>query len=169
MIPVARAHGPFTMVQVYAAYVTTCELLVVGNLDQQTLCGGCLAAFAKLLPRHERAEFLDGLNKRGTSKKGVRLSTRNWVASFAPGTTRFVTTVVKVHGTMSASEAIVSGIRVLRITLNYLFVYAVEPFGSRVDWMRVVDHEAGYVDFAPWHDPGGPLEPWFSAGTGKAG
>jgi hypothetical protein len=57
----------------------------------------------------------------------------------------------------------------MRITLNYLFVYAVEPPGSPVDWMRVVDHEAGYVDFAPWDDPGGPLEPWFSAGTGKAG
>src|SRR5215471_172058 len=171
-IPAARAHGPYTAAQVRAAYATTRDLLIAGNLDWPTLRGGYPAAFAKLLPRQERTQFLGELNKRGISKNGDPLSTRGEVASFAPGTTRFVTTVIKVHGTVSAGETTnaAAGTRVLRITFNYLFTYAVEPPGSPVDWMRIVDHQAGYVDFAQWDDPGGPLEGWFDlTGGGVAG
>jgi hypothetical protein len=168
-IPAAKAHGPYTAAQVHAAYVSVRDMLVAGNLDWPTLRGGYPAAYAKLLPRQERAFFTGNLNKRGTSKDGAVLSTRDWVASFAPGTTRFVTSVVKVEGTMSASEATDSSGRVLRITVDYLFTYAVEPPGSPADWMRVVDQESGYFDLAQWDDPAGPLEPWAFTGTSHAG
>jgi hypothetical protein len=55
---------------------------------------------------------------------------------------------------------------VLRIKLDYLFVYAVERPGNPADWLRVVQQRYGYVDFAQWDDPGGPLEPWYSV-TGE--
>jgi hypothetical protein len=159
-VPTARARGQFTAAQVRAAYQTTRTLLIAANLDWPTLRGGTPTAFADLLTSDQRHEFLTGLGKKGRDSHGFPLSTREWVTSFAPGTTKFVTTVVKVHGSMSATTAVSSGTTVLRIKVNYLFVYAVEPPGLPSDWMRVVDQEYGYVDFATWDDPGGPLEPW---------
>lgn len=103
-------------------------------------------------------------------KKGFALGTRGWVTSFAPGTTRFVTTVVKVHGSMSAGETVSSGRTVLRVKADYLFVYAIEPPGHPEDWMRIVVQDADILDFAQWDDPGGLLEPWaLSVGGSTAG
>jgi hypothetical protein len=168
-VPAARAHGPFTAAQVQAAYQTTRKLLIAANLDWPTLRGGTPNAFASLLTSGQRHEFLTGLGKKGLDKQGFQLSTRDWVTSFAPGTTKFVTTVVKVHGSMSATTAVSSGSTVLRIKVNYLFVYAVEPPGLPGDWMRVVDQEYGNVDFATWDDPGGQLEPWTQISGSTAG
>jgi hypothetical protein len=159
-VPRARPHGQFTAAQVQAAYQTTRKILIAANLDWPTLRGGTPTAFANLLTSDQRHEFLTGLGKKGLDSHGFPLSTRDWVTSFAPGTTKFVTTVVKAHGSMSATTAVSSGTTVLRIKVNYLFVYAVEPPGLPGDWMRVVDQEYGHVDFATWDDPGGPLEPW---------
>jgi hypothetical protein len=168
-IPPARAHGPYTAAQVRAAYETTRKLLIAANLNWPTLRGGPPTAFADLLTRQQRAQFLAGLRTRALAKDGTAQNTRTWVTSFAPGSTTFVTTVIKVHGRMSAGTATVSGTEVLRITFSYLFAYAVEPPGDPADWMRIVQRQYGSVDFAPWDDPGGPLEPWASVGGGAAG
>jgi hypothetical protein len=80
-----------------------------------------------------------------------------------------VTTVIKVHGKMSAGTATDSGTVVLRINFDYLFVYAVEPPGVPANWMRIVQQRYGYVEFTQWDDPGGPLEPWISVSGGPAG
>jgi hypothetical protein len=96
----------------------------------------------------------------GTDKIGAPRSTRALVMSFAPGTTAFVGQTVKVHSTMRALVARDAGRPVLRIHVDSLFVYAVEPPGHPADWMRVVDRSYGDVDFATWDDPGGALEPW---------
>lgn len=168
-IPAARAHGPYTTAQVRSAYKTTRKLLIAGNLDRPTLLGGAPTAFADLLPRQERSQFLGGLHTRALYKDGSEQNTRTWVSSFAPGSVSFVTTVIKVRGTMSASTATESGTVVLRITFDYLFVYAVEPPGDPADWMRIVQQQYGSVDFAQWDDPGGPLEPWITVGTNSSG
>jgi len=89
------------------------------------------------------------------------------VVDAASGT---VTTVIKVHGTMSARAASESGTPVLRVRFDYLFVFAVEPPGDPAGWMRIVQQQYGSVDFASWDEPGGPLEPWvYDTGVGTAG
>jgi hypothetical protein len=167
-VPAGRAHGPYTAAQVRSALETTRRLLIAGNLDWPTLRGGAPAAFAGLLTSQERQEFMAGLHTTALNHDGSERNTRTWVSSFVPGT-RFVTTVIKVHGTMSASTATDSGSEVLRIKVNFLFVYAVEPAGHPADWMRIVQHRYGYVDFARWDDPGGALEPWYSVGGQTGG
>ena len=167
--PPARPVGGFTAAQVAAAYTTTRKLLIAANLDRQTLLGGPPTAFAKLLTARQRAEFLAGLNKRGVHKGGYPVSTRKWVASFAPGSAELIGNVIKVHGTMSARAVRQSGTVVLAIEVNYIFGYAIEPPHHPADWMRLLDHQYGSIDFAPWDDPGGALEPWDRTIIGNAG
>jgi hypothetical protein len=167
--PRARPVGGFTAAQVAAAYATARKLLIAANLDRQTLLGGPPAAFAKLLTARQRAEFLASLDKKGLDKDGSRLSTRLWVASFAPGSTELIGNVIKVHGTMSARPVRESGGVALAIVVNYIFAYAIEPPHDLANWMRLLDHQYGSFDFAPWDDPGGALEPWDRTIIGHAG
>ncbi len=169
VIPSAKPVGSFTAAQVNRAYETTRQLLIAANLDKQTLLGGAPAAFANLLTKQQRTEFLAGLDKTGVNRGGYPLSTRKWVASFAPGSAEFIGNVIKVHGVMSARTAREAGGTVLDIQVNYLFAYPVEPPGDPSDWMRVIDHQYGSVAFAQWDDPRGPLEPWDQTLIGNAG
>jgi hypothetical protein len=159
-IPAAAPHGPFTASAVAAAYATTRRLLIAQNLDQTTLLGGAPTAFADVLTAQQRGQFIAGLDKIGLNKQGYELSTRTWVASFAPGTTALIGTVIKVHGTMSARSTVDKGSTILDIDVNYRFVYVVEPPHAPADWMRVVGQVTGYIEFDDWQDPGGPLQPW---------
>jgi hypothetical protein len=171
-VPAAVAHGPYSAAVVQAAYTDVRKLLTAANLDPATLKGGSPTAFADLLTTQERAYFVDRLDQTGLDSKGYQRSTRGWVASFAPGTTSLIGSVIKAHGTMSAGITQISGHEVLRIHLDYVFVYPVEPPGQPGDWMRVVDRNYGDVDFATWDDPGGALEPdlylWNGGGTAGA-
>jgi hypothetical protein len=167
--PAAAPVGGFTRAQVAAAYETTRKLLIAANLDKQTLLGGPPTAFASLLTAKQRAIFLAGLNKSGVDKYGSPLSTRAWVASFAPGSADLIGNVIKVHGTMSARAVTRSGTVVLAIEVNYLFAYAVEPPHEPTDWTRIVDHEYGTIDFAHWDGRAGALQPWDNATIGRAG
>jgi hypothetical protein len=160
--PAARPVGSFSAAQVKAAYATARAMLIAADLDPQTLRGEQPAAFARLLTRAQRATFLADLDILGLDKHGNPISTRTWVASFAPGSTDFIGTV-KVRGTMTARTVRRSGTVVLAIRVNYVFAYAIEPPNDPVDWMRVVVHEYGDIDFARWDDPGGALEPWDQA------
>jgi hypothetical protein len=169
VVPGAKPVGSFTAAQVTKAYQTTRRLLIAANLDMQTLLGGAPTAFADLLTKQQRSDFLSVLNKKGVNSGGYPLSTRKWVASFFPGSAEFIGNVIKVHGTMSAQTAHEAGGTVLAIQVNYIFAYAVEPPGNPSDWMRVLDHQYGSVDFAQWDDPGGPLEPWDQTIIGNAG
>lgn len=167
--PAARQTGVFTPAQVAAAYAMTRRMLIAANLDERTLLGGPPTAFASLLTVSQRAVFLAGLNKTGVDRAGYPLSSRSWVASFAPGSTELIGNVIKVHGTMSARAVRESGTTVLAISVNYRFGYAVEPPHDPTDWMRVVDHEYGAIDFARWDGPRGALEPWDNAVIENAG
>jgi len=169
IVPAARAHGPYAAAVVRSAYETTRQLLIAGNLNWPTLRGDPPTAFADLLTKQEREQFLTGLRSRALDKDGTEQNTRTWIASFAPGSTQFVTTTVKVHGQMSASVARDSGSEVLRINFDYIFVYAVEQPGNPSNWLRIVVQESGSVDFTQWDDPGGPLEPWYNSGGSTAG
>jgi HAMP domain-containing protein len=169
VIPAARAHGPYAAAQVRSAYETTRELLIAGNLDWPTLRGGAPKAFEKLLIKSELKAFLAGLHSTKVDKNGEEENTRGWITTFAPGSAKFVTTVVKVHGTMKASVIHQSGTPVLRITVDYIFVYVVEPPGDPADWMRVVQQQTGTVDFARFDEGGGSFEPWYSVSGTTAG
>ena len=169
VIPSAKPVGSFTAAQVKGAYEATRKLLIAANLEEQTLLGGAPNAFAGLLTKQQRDDFLAGLKKTGVNKGGYPLSTRKWVASFAPGSAELIGNVIKVHGVMSAQTAREAGGVALAIQVDYLFAYAVEPPGNPSDWMRVIDHQYGSVDFAQWDDPGGPLEPWDQTIIGNAG
>lgn len=159
----AAPHGPFTASEVAAAYATARKLLIAQNLDRTTLLGGAPTAFADLLSPQQRAQFTAGLDKIGLDKHGEPLSTRDWVASFAPGTTSLIGTVIKVTGTMSARSAMDQGDTVLDIDVDYRFVYAVEPPHAPADWMRVVGQVNGYFEFSTLQDPGGALQPWVAS------
>jgi hypothetical protein len=169
VIPSAAPAGSFTATQVMAAYETTKALLIAANLNEQTLLGGAPTAFADLLSKLQRGQFLAGLNTTGVNSGGYPLSTRKWVTSFAPGSAELIGNVIKVHGVMSARTATASGTTVLAVDVNYLFAYPVEPPGDPGDWMRIVDHQYGSMQFAQWDDPGGPLEPWDQTIIGNAG
>jgi hypothetical protein len=158
--PPAESVGGFTPAQVAAAYATTGELVAAASLDRPTLLGGQPAAFERLLTAGQRAVFTAGLGAHGLGRDGRPLSTRSWVASFAPGTARLDGGVIKVSGTMDAAAVTESGRQVLRVEVNYSFVYAVEPPHNTTDWSRVVTRQYGSVDFARWDDPHGALEPW---------
>jgi hypothetical protein len=163
VLPVPEPTRSFTAAQVDAAYETTRNLLLAQNLDRTTLLGGDPTAFANLLDPKQRAQFAAGLNKVGLAKDGAPLSSRAWVASFAPGTTVLVGSVTKVHGTMSAREATDQGSEVLDIDVNYRFAYAVEPPRAPQDWMRIVGQVHGYIQFTNWDSSNGSLLPWVSS------
>jgi hypothetical protein len=169
VVPGARPTGDFTAAQVKAAYTDTRKVLIAADLDGQTLRGGAPDAFANLLIPQERSDFVEGLDKIGLDKQGFELSTRAWVVSFAPGSTEFIGTTIKVHGVMSAGTTTDNGRPVLRIDFNYIFVYPIEPPHLPADWMRVVGHAHGDVEFAQWDDPGGSLEPWVQMDLDRAG
>ena len=160
VLPVPEPTRSFTAAQVDAAYETTRNLLIAQNLDRATLLGGAPSAYANLLDPKQRTQFTAALDKVGMAKDGSPLSSRAWVASFAPGTTALVGSVIKVHGTMRATEATDQGSQVLDIHVNYRFVYAVEPPHAPQDWMRVVGQVAGYIEFTNWDSSGGTLLPW---------
>jgi hypothetical protein len=162
VLPAAHAIRGYSAAEVQAAYATTRMLLIAAELDPKTLRGGAPDALASLLIAQQRQFFVSGLDKIGVDKQGDPVSTRNWVTSFAPGTTTLIGPVIKVHGTMSASVGELDGRQALRVHVDYLFVYPVEPPGEPADWMRVVDRNYGDVDFAAWDDPGGALEPWLN-------
>ena len=168
IVPPAASAGDFTAAQVAAAEQTSRKILIAAELDWPTLRGGAPTAFASLLSSQQRAYFLDNL-RNNTLKDDVVLNTRAWVVSFAPGTTTFVTNVVKVHGSMSAGTGVLAGRTALQVTVNYLFAYAVQPPGHPHEWMRIVAHDHGAVYFAQWDDPGGPLEPWLQDIISPAG
>ena len=169
-IPAAKAHGRYTAAQVRSAYEKTSKLLAAGNLNWPPLRGGAPTAFAEpadeagtegFPSRAARHRPQQGRKTRRTPGRGSPRS--------PPGSTQFVTTVIKVHGKMSAGIATSDGIEVLRVKVDYLFVFAVEPPGKPADWTRIIQQRYGYVDFAQWDDPGGALEPWITVSSETAG
>jgi hypothetical protein len=168
VVPTAEAVGPFSATQVAKAYQWTRKMLIAQNLDHTTLLGGAPTAFANLLVPGERSQFINGLDKIGRGKDGNDLGTRDWVTSFAPGTTALIGEVIKVHGTMTARATTDDGDSVLRIDVNYRFVYPVEPPHAPQDWVRVVAEVDENVEFGNWQGATGSFEPWVSAGGGDA-
>jgi hypothetical protein len=148
-IPVAKAVGQYSATQVESAYQTTKKMLVAAALNEQTLLGGAPTAFANLLTTQQHTEFISTLDKIGLNH-GEPISERGFIVSFAPGTTKLIGSVIKVHGSMQARTATVKGEPVLDIDVDYLFTYAVEPPKAPADWMRIVAHFDGPAQFGNW-------------------
>jgi hypothetical protein len=169
VLPAAHAVGPYSAAQVASAYATTERLLIAGNLDRSVLFGAKPTVFADLLAAPQRTQFLAGLNATGVSKDGSPRNTHSWIAVFAPGSAELIGDVIKVHGSLSAKVAHVSGMTVLAVVVNYLFAYPVARPGTPADWMRIVDHETGSIDFGNWQGPSGPFAPESLTQTANAG
>jgi hypothetical protein len=168
VIPPAHAVGNYPAAAVAAAYQMTKRLLIAANLNGPTLAGGTPTAFANLLIPLQRSFFLGHLDETGLSANGASKTTRFWVTSFAPGS-QLVGNVIKVYGTMQASPGKNGSYNALKITGNYLFVYAVERPDQPWTLMRIVLHYIVQSYFAPYDDPGGALEPWWQPQTTAAG
>lgn len=167
MPPAAHPVHGYSAAQVRTAFSQTKRLLVAAYLDPGTLAGESPAAFARLLAPRLRSDFVRGLDLTGVDKDGLTRNTRSWVASFQTGSTTLVGNVIKVHGVMLAMSATDNGRHVLRVHVNYLFVYPVQRPGLAATRMRIVIHAIGNADFAQWNDPGGPLQIWwFPSGNG---
>jgi hypothetical protein len=139
-------------------------------LNKQTLDGGAPTAFTDLMTQSEKTTFVSQLDKIGLAKNGGTLSSRGWIMSFAPGTTKLIGSVIKVHGSMSA-EATTNqgGYPILRVNVNYLIAYPVEPPSAPSDWMRIVTQFRGPIDFGNWADATTNFQPWWNVGIGIAG
>jgi hypothetical protein len=163
VLPAARATGEFSAAEVAGAYLTVRKILIAANLDWPTLRGGTPAALEGLLVRQQRTWFTANLDKTGLTKAGAYRTSRVWVASFFPGSSAFAGDIVKVRGLpIRTAQAKYSGRTTLRITTDYLFVYAVESPGVPSSLVRVVARSEATVYFAQWDDPGGSLEPWIA-------
>lgn len=169
-IPAAKAHGRYPAAQVESAYQTTKKMLIAAALDKQTLNGGAPTVFARLLTQQQRSDFDGRLNKIGAAKDGSDLSSRAAVISFAPGTTKLIGSAIKVHGGMQAKATTDEhGQPVLEVDVNYLFAYATEPPKAPAEWMRIVAHYNGPVQFGDWSEADSPFEPWWETGPAVAG
>ena len=166
--PAAAAIGPYTKAQVASAYKTTRKLLIAANLDKQTLLGGAPTAFADLLTGPQKAWFTGGLNKQGLDKQGVQLSTRTLVMSFAPGSAQLIGDAIRVNGTMHAKAVNKNGWE-LDVSVDYLFVYPIEPPHRPGDWMRVVNEVVWTVAFANWQGSGSSFAPWVNSTSSRGG
>jgi hypothetical protein len=168
VLPAATPIGPFTKAQVAYAYQTTRKLLIAASLDKQTLLGGAPTGFADLLTIPERKQFEQGLNKKGVDKSGAALSTRTMVMSFAPGSTQLIGRVTKVSGTMHAKAVTDQGSKELHVSVDYIFVYPIEPPHQPSEWMRIVDEVVWTVGFADWQGAASSFTPWVIT-TGDGG
>lgn len=119
--PAATAVGSFSAAEVAAGYTALGKLLAAGNLDATVLDGGSLNDFTGLLDpsRPETADLSAWLAHPKYGADPIDLVTR-----FNPATTRLLGRTVKVSGTMTAS---IEHGRVLTVTGDYKFVYAVGP------------------------------------------
>lgn len=161
VIPPAHAVGNYSAAEVAAAYRTTRRMLIAANLDPRTLRGGSPDRFASLLIPQQRTQFVDSLDVIGRTRAGAEKSSRVLVTSFPPGSTQLVGSVIKVHGAMHATTGMDGAWHVLRISADYLFVYAVERPGRPLTLTRIVVRYIVDDDFAAYDDPGGSLEPWW--------
>lgn len=168
-IPAAVPHGEFSAAQVESAYQATKSLLVAATLDRQTLLGGAPTAFANLLTPDQRDQFVSQLDKIGLDKDQWPVSSRSWIVQFAPGTTKFIGSDIKVHGTMSAGATQDNGHPVLRVKVDYITVYPVEPPRAPADWMRVVAQFNGSVSFSDWAGADTSFAPWWQMNVGIDG
>ena len=170
VLPAAEPIGPYSKAQVEYAYKTTRELLIAANLDKQTLLGGTPTAFADLLTSQQKAWFLKGLDKKGLDKQGDALSSRTLVMSFAPGSTQLIGSVIKANGTMHAKAIKGSdGQDELDISVDYTFVYPIEPPHQPDNWMRIVNEVTWTVGFANWQGAATTFAPWIEASSGTGG
>ncbi|MFC4059720.1 hypothetical protein ACFOWE_15555 [Planomonospora corallina] len=142
VMPRARAVGGLGKQDVAKALDRAHALLKASNLDRRTLLKGDAKPFAKLLHPEERTWFLKNMDRR-KKPKGRDFDTRSWLTSFAPETAVFATDVIKVHGRTKLSPFKEDGLSGARVTVNYLFVYAVHRPGQPHTTTRVIAHGRG--------------------------
>ncbi|MEU4325290.1 hypothetical protein [Nonomuraea dietziae] len=143
VMPPAKAMHGLSKKDVAAALKRVKALMAASHLDVPTLMGGRPKAFADLLPPEERAWFRKNLDRtRGFAAKDD-FNTRAWVHSFAPKTAELATPVVKVKGKTTLGRYSDAGRTGVKISMSYVFVYAVQRPGQPWTRHRVVSHHVG--------------------------
>jgi hypothetical protein len=169
-IPAAKPVQGFSAAQVDDAYQTAKKLLEAAALNQHTLDGEAPTAFADLLTEPQQKQFDSALDKIGVAKDGSVESSRGWIVSFPPGSTKLIGSAIKVTGTMSSRSVPVPGKDTeLYVHVNYLFTYAVEPPKAPADWTRLVAQLDGNIEFGDWIGSNVSFTPWWNVGIGVAG
>ncbi|GAA3146430.1 hypothetical protein GCM10010466_41830 [Planomonospora alba] len=163
VMPRARAVGGLGEKDVAAALGRARALLKASNLDRRTLFKGAPGPFAKLLHPEERRWFLKNMDRR-RKPKGEDFNTRTWLTSFAPKSAEPATDVIKVRGRTKLSPFEEGGISGARVTVNYLFVYAVHRPGRPHTTMRVIAHNVGELRA---YREGGRLIVWVRTWNGE--
>jgi hypothetical protein len=162
VLPAAHEVGPYTRAQVAAAYVVVKNLLVAAMLNRPTMDGAKPTALGRQLISQQRSWFYQHLTRPIKSRHRAPWLSRLWVTAFASGT-KVVGAIVKVHGNpMTATVDTYDQSQALEIKADYIFVYAVQQPNVAASRMRIVAQQYVTVQFAPWDDPGGSLEPWVS-------
>ncbi|WP_326821240.1 hypothetical protein [Streptosporangium sp. NBC_01756] len=165
VMPEAKAMGGLSRKEVSAALERAGKLLAASHLDRGVLMGGRPKKLIALLEAEQREWFARNLDRRGKS----RTDSRSWVTSLAPGTAELAVRAIKVDGETRLSVFRDHGRRIVRIKVNYLFVYAIRRPGQPATTMRLVAHSTGTVE--AWKD-GGRLRfwvaQWNSGGTTPA-
>ncbi|MEV6859691.1 hypothetical protein AB0M44_01595 [Streptosporangium subroseum] len=143
VMPAAKATGGLSRKDVATALQRTRDMLKASHLDHKTLMGGKPTALIKLLQPQARMEFLKYLDRKKTKKNAF--NSRYWVTSLAPKAAELATDVIKVKGRTKYSafrEGSKSGVR---ITVNYLFVYAIHRPGRPEPTERIIAHNLGEI------------------------
>ncbi|GAA3118864.1 hypothetical protein [Streptosporangium carneum] len=140
VMPPATTRGGLSRKDVAAALKRTRDMLAASHLDRRTLMGGRPTALVRLLDPELRPWFLKNLDRR---KPGNDSNTRYWVTSLAPKAAELATDVIKVNGRTKYSAFREDGRTGIRITVNYLFVYAVQRPGQPESVTRVISHNMG--------------------------
>ncbi|MEV7009341.1 hypothetical protein [Streptosporangium sp. NPDC051022] len=141
VMPAAKATGGLSRKDVALALRRTRAMLVASNLDRKTLLGGRPTALVKLLSPELREWFLKNLDNRKRKKGGS--NTRYWVTSLAPKAAEPATDVVKVKGRTTYAAFRKDGRTGVRITVKYLFVYAVRRPGRPELTRRIIVRSIG--------------------------
>lgn len=167
VMPPPLALGGLSRAQVAAALSGVRRLLAAAHLDPATLRGGRPDAFIRLLEPAQRRAFLRSLGKGGPS------DSRSRVFSLAPGEAEPATDVVKVEGETTVTPRVPSrrdghgrpgGVT---ISVDYLFVYAVNRPGDRRAPTRLVRHYKG--EFSAREEDGETVVVVESESIGTAG
>ncbi|WP_431892932.1 hypothetical protein [Nonomuraea sp. bgisy101] len=153
VMPPAKAMYGLSKKDVAAALKRVKQLMIASHLDRTTVLGGRPKAFIDLLVPEERAWFRKNLDRKSGFTAKDDFNTRAWVHSFAPKTAELATDVVKVNGETTLARH-PDG---MKVTVNYLFVYAIQRPGQPRTRHRVVAHHLGEVHVSK---QGGELVAW---------
>ncbi|MEU1487283.1 hypothetical protein [Streptomyces sp. NPDC005752] len=119
--PSVRRTKNFSDSQVTIALATVKDYLVVSSLDPDVLTGGVVRPVGRLLDPDQTAQFDRSVDS--PADDGERSAT-GWLVRFDPAEVELADPDIRVHGTLSYTEA---GTDTLEVVSDHTFTYALRP------------------------------------------